>query len=538
MFNKLRQSYLSKPLFVLIVLLLASLACYSDHPLWPNELTAAPPSPTPLPTPASDQPTRFQMSDIVVAPRPQQAASAFLIMPDDPRDRALTDKKQCDWNAPLEILYIGRQEDTGRIWYLVNCEGTVGWADEAILGGPISFLRGQYALTTDVGAENQGGTATFPIEPNNPPAQSPPPLKIRCGVNEVVSIVNFLVIKSQTPPTSEGETTEITDAVYYQIRCQAGVGWAEQERLFGPLLFPSSGGIGVTVPADVTLTSAAGVSADDAANVAGTCPASSFVETLAVERIASDIFYNIQCGETSGWTLQTNLYDIPIRVGALTMLFVEPPLIVEEEGTTEETSAEEPPAETTEGEPVEGEGDTTAQQDVVPSADLTQNPGFALSEEDVVGTCPSKSVVELLDVESVDGIIFYQVLCDTNGLTGWLPDSYLLKDGRVGVQLRFELDEPVLITEAGMLGSGTERLFYLNEEIKALAGVRGASTVGTCKVGTEATLLSVDFERQDLGSAGVKSTVLYQVSCQSLTDEEISGWVSQDRLEPVATSSE
>lgn len=105
----LSKSYLTKPLLGLCMLVLASIACYSDHPLWPYELTATPPPATPLPTPSNDNPAKYSPTQFTTAPQPETISSKFLLLPDDPRESGTFDRKQCEYNRTMEVLYVGRE---------------------------------------------------------------------------------------------------------------------------------------------------------------------------------------------------------------------------------------------------------------------------------------------------------------------------------------------------------------------------------------------------------------------------------------------
>lgn len=591
----LSNSNISKPLLVIAVLVLAALACYSDSPLWPYELTEAPPSPTPLPTPSGDNPARFDSRDTVVAPRTESSTTFFLVLPDEPRPIDVADTKGCEYDTPLEIFYVGVKNEqdpqTGSmediIYYLVNCRGTVGWVTESDLEGPLKFVIGDTVLTTSEGATETTNSAgetvlQFPIETADPPIVSP--IKAYCGVGEAASVIDFAVTQNTATPSEEA-------AVWYQIRCPGDIiGWVEEARLFEEeLVFEPTGDIGVVLR-DVELTDAAELPTDN--NQLGVCERSSFIETLSLERVGSNIYYEIICGEVTGWTPQENLTSVPLEPTGTAIVFDPRITRITEGGNEASANLLSDPTSTeitdicrygllrledlddgAEELPTNAEGiamyevtcqnkDTDLEDDAfiaisgwvsendLDQLPLTENPGFDTEDNPQVGTCFSRTYASLLDVDTVviedddgqqDVFIFYQVECQFSGEVGWISADFLLQDRfGDGQVVRFEEGDQVLITEENAVGQGEDRSFYISVgEIKELRSSRAGETeVEVCLIGTEAEVLNRDFLFERLGSLGINADVFYEIICENSEGEFVRGWVIQNRLSPVPTGAE
>lgn len=503
----LRKLPFSKPMLVLSVLILAALACYSDSPLWPYDLTEPPPSPTFLPTPDAGDSAKFVPGDIVIAPIPRGANSApFLFLADYPenvRPDLTNSSGSCSFERELEILYSGRKS-ADEMYYLITCRGSVGWTNGTNLVGPVAFLKGQSALTTEEGAQ---GTV-FPIHQQQPPL-GPPTLR-GCTVGEVVDILNVAA-----PDPID------TEAIWYQIRCSDGsVGWVAQERIFGPLVLPV-GGVGLVNPVEVDgipLTSVAGSA--DSNEVLTTCPANSVVTTSAINKIGDNIYYQLRCNGETGWTVQEPLVELDYAPGSLVLVFVQEPEVDEtaiDETLTDETADEEVTDEGTDG------GDGEAAQAAGLSAPLTANPGPASEENETVGQCPSESIA-LISQATVDenNVFFYNVTCGE--ASGWLDEFYILSAAK------FELNSQASVTDRGSVGTPPDHGFYLSDVPKTVAGIR--SSIGECQVDTLATTNAISFLEQ----AGTLR-VYYQITCVGVNGEELTGWTIQDRLSPASVVS-
>ncbi|MCI0709268.1 MAG: hypothetical protein L0154_03815 [Chloroflexi bacterium] len=488
----LRNSFV-KPMLVLSVLVLAALACYSDSPVWPNELTQPPPSPTFLPTPGTDSTALFKVGDTVIAPRSKQTVpQPFLYVADHPEpvNSTLTNSSgNCVFDDELEVLYAGHKSET-EIYYLVTCRGSVGWTKQDNLEGPIEIRTGQNALTLPIDANgNPITTGMFGIHNSQPPVFGP--ATVQCQVGEDVGVIAISVPES--------------GKIWYQVRCSGGIGWVEGIRLFGPLVLPGHGGIGLVSPEveSITLTSAPG-----GGDVVSECPGDSIAITEGLELVEETAYYLLSCNGEEGWTTQEALNALPFLPN--TLLLIEVPQLDEEpaegEGAAEDTEA-----------PVD-EGGEEGDEEVVLTAPITENPGNPSDDNPTVGQCENFTIAPILDASIRNEQFFYQVTCGEN--TGWLSEFYAL------ITADFQSDDIVAITEAGVVGTGNEAAFYLSEVPQTVAGARG--TIGACELGTQATINNyTPLEQADI------LRVYYQITCRNRdTGEDLVGWALQSRLRP------
>jgi hypothetical protein len=489
------QSRYSKPLLAIAVLLIAALACYSDSPVWPFEMTAAPPTTTPLPTPDANNPAKFAIAQTLLCPRPTAPGQAFCFVtrfPEELQPGVINASGSCEYNVDLEVLYVGRQS-ADIVYYLVACGGTVGWINENRLVGPVTFLRGQSALTTPVGAEGE----VFPINSQEPPTPGP---AVNCQVNEVVDILGVSGL-----PTGE---------IWYRIKCSGGTGWVEQNRIFGPLPLPSVGGLGMVLPSDAPTPLTSDPAAPTADNTVGECAPNSVINTLSAQRLGDQVYYQITCGDQTGWLPKEVLIEIPYPPGVLALVHVIAPEVPAEAAPAEDAAEEDT------GE--EGDGEQAQTGPIVLNAPMTENPEFAIGDN-VVGECPSGTVVPINQITVADNQFFFQVTCSET--TGWLHDEYVL------AKVDYPLDVEVALTEAGAVGSGTTAGFYISDTPSRLLSDRGS--IGACKLNTLGRILQVGFVEAALGG---DVTIYYQISCQNADEAsestELTGWVDQSRLRP------
>ena len=492
----LRNSFM-KPMLVLAVLVLAAMACYSDSPLWPNELTPAPPSPTFIPTPEPGGTARFDIGDLVIAPRRLTNPQPFLYVADypEPVNSTLTNRSgTCLFDDELEVLYAGNKAETD-IYYLVACRGSVGWTNQENLEGPIEIRKGQTALTLPVDANGNAITAgTFGIHNSQPPVFGP--ATVQCQIGEDVSVSAISVPEP--------------GRIWYQIRCSGGIGWVEGTRLFGPLVLPAHNGVGLVSSEveSITLTSAPGEG-----DVVSECPGDSIVVTGGLELVNETPYYRLACNGEQGWSTQEALNALPFLPN--TLLLIEVPQLdeapVEGEVAVEDTEAPTDQVPANEG----GEG---GDDEVTLTAPITENPGNEADDNPVAGQCENLSIAPILDASIRNNQFFYQVTCGEN--TGWLSEFYALTTAN------FQRDDVVAITEAGIVGTGNEAAFYLSEVPQTVAGARG--TIGACELGTQATVNDYTYLEQ----AGILR-VYYQITCRNRdTSEDLIGWALQSRLKP------
>lgn len=571
---------MKRPFLVLVFLLIASVACYSDSPLWPFGVTEVPPTTTFLPTPdQSLYPSRFSKDEIILAPQTASADQAFFFVTGAPEELASGVRNaagSCDYGSSLEILYIGHLLDNytgdayldnialvtgdtsevlfdfeanaaawtldearpagqsvagqsgvdfnsqrakpaegqeapdatnattvlrvqgdygGNNWesstyttfengvdwsayeslsvdifvpekaknfrailyvkvgaagdelvleprfltsgawstvtvtlsdfgdvsdvrefgirfspnptdtyYLVVCTGAVGWANEDRLAGPVSYLRGQSAMTRSIGVRGEelptdAGRPVFSIHEGTEPPLSPNfPATKACNVGEVVDILDISAVED---PLSLSDYL-----IWYQINCPiSGVsGWVVESRLFGPLRLPAFDGIGIVMTdtlEPVNLTASAGPVSDTNLAV-GSCPASATVRTLGFATLSTDEtiqpYYQVDCLGTIGWTAQDPFIEIPYVLDTYTMVVGDEKrdTVEDEEAATEEEPTEVPTTE---------DGETTivllsqgAAENYLP-VDIANVPQPAF-EGNLAGTCASGAVVQLQAVSS------------------------------------------------------------------------------------------------------------------------------------------
>ena len=504
----LRKLNFSKPLLVLSVLILAAMACYSDSSLWfGGELTEPPPSPTFVPTPDANNPAKYIVGDKVTGLR---INSPFLYLTDFPIEETVANRSRenCNFGRAYEILYAGYDKDNV-MYYLLACQGSVGWTEEDRLTGPIKFDAGNSAFTLPIDANGNpiaDSVTAFAIHNQEPvPNQNPPvfgPATTQCEVNQVVDIVGLKAIDAST--------------TWYQIDCGNNVfGWLDQTRLFGPLFFSDDGGIGLVNPAIETLpltTNPEPVSGD---NVVADCAGDTVITTTALQLIDEVPYYEVTCGETSGWTIQDDLIELAYSPDSYIVVYAEETEEVVDDTAATDTTGDTPPVD-----------DGTDSADTVLSAILTANPGpFDSSENPQVGECVSESIVYVTGVTYAGFEFYYQVECGSEQ-SGWLDGSY------AHIQASFPAEGEVAITEAGVIGiSSSETAFYLSDEPKRIAGARGAS--GACAENSLATILDTALVQTASGPQ-----FYYLLSCTSTLSTELQGWADQKRLQPAEVLSE
>lgn len=498
----LRKLKFSKPLLVLSALILAAMACYSDSPLWfGGELTEPPPSPTFIPTPDANNPAKYQIGDKVTGLRTN---SPFLYLTDFPIPETVANRSRenCNFGRAYEVLYSGYDKDNV-VYYLIACQGSVGWSEEDRLTGPIKFDAGNSAYTLPIDANGNPIPDTMPnfaIHNQEPvPNQNPPvfgPATTQCEVNQVVDVVGLKAIDAST--------------TWYQIDCGNNVfGWVDQTRLFGPLFFSDDGGIGLVNPAIDVLPLTANPEPVSGDNTIAECPGDSVITTTALQLIDEVPYYEITCGDVSGWTIQDDLIELAYAPDSFIVVHVEETVVTSDEGETTDATADTPPAD---------EGADAA--DVVLAAALTENPGpVDTAENPQIGECASESIAYVDGVTYAGFEFYYHIDCG-NEQVGWLDGSYAL------MQVGFPADGEVAITDAGIIGlTSSERAFYVSDEPKRIAGARGAS--GACESNSLATIADTALVQTASGPQ-----FYYLVTCTSTLGTELQGWVDQNRLQP------
>lgn len=508
-------SYRAAPLLVLALLLFTTLACYSDSPLWfGGQLTATPQLATPLPIPSGEQ-ARLQPGDrVLVAVRVDQpSVSLSLTNFPEPLKIDLSNRapQSCSPNTPVTILHSALQENSD-IYYLIDCNGAVGWAEETNFTDPVAFVVGERALTTEAGVENgfyKIEAANPPYDPNNPARQ-----RYDCRVNDTVDIVDMTGFSS-------GE-------LYYKIRCTnpinpvaPNIGWTTPAALFGPIRF-RSGETGVVARDEeqVELTAA-----PQDSEVTATCDAGELVtiSEQPVQRIENELFYEMTCAGGTGWANQTMILG-PVRYLPGTQVLVTAlPLVAEPATATTPTST---PDGLTELQNIGEALDplSTAEPAPVETAFvlLTTEPGTV--EE--AGRCTDATLTEVEIIAGVEETVYARVTCEE--ATGWLRMADLYGEAFYGI------GETVPLGEKALLGF-TQQGIYLSVEIFDIQGASGGSSViaGECafdlttRTPIEATITDVGYYRSSLGAI---VGIFYRATCQDRDGNTIEGWLNQARI--------
>ena len=280
-------------------------------PLYPNELTPAPPTVTPLPTPLANQ-VRFVDGDIGWVPASVSEAAFRLDMTRFPEplkpDLSNKSPQSCSQNTMIEVLYSGVRE-TGEIYHLIDCNGAVGWTRENRLLGPIELVINDRALTTEAGVDANN---FYKVIISDPPYEENAPFQqtADCRVNDTVDVVAMSGF-------STGE-------LYYKIRCTnpfnpalPSLGWVVPDALFGPVRFRNGGKRGI-VPQEFDSIDLLNEPNGD--EVMGTCEQGAQVQITdtPVQRIDDQFFYEVACGESIGWSSQ----DFLVGSLLITMLVI------------------------------------------------------------------------------------------------------------------------------------------------------------------------------------------------------------------------
>lgn len=512
------QQNLRHPLLVIILLILASLACYSDSPLWVSELTPAPPTVTPLPLPAAEE-AKLAIGDSAIAPAALNEGVFRLDMTRFPEplkpDLSNRSPQACTQNTVVEVLYSG-VDPSGTIYHLIDCAGVAGWAPEARLLGPINILPDDRALTTEAGVNPD--TSLYQVELSDPPYREDDPFRQRgtCGVNQTVDVVDISAF-------STGE-------VYYKIRCTdpqnpvlQQLGWVQQDGLLGPVRFRNRE-VGI-VPQETDEISLLAEPLSD--EVLGTCETGQRVEigSTPVQIIQGDLFYEVSCGDVSGWVNQ-NLVAGPVvlSVGDLTLL-TAPDVI---NSATVNQAETEPEAADASAEPATPLPDATLEPavEIMTTVPMTTDPE-PFTGDNAVASCEDATIVEVMGIAGLGGDLLIQIECD--GETGWVPEDVLF-----GV-VAYEIGETVPLDERALLGFGQQGL-YLSVNLFDIEGASGGSDViaGECnfdfetREAVDATLVDIGYYRSSTGDV---VGIFYRAQCENPAGETIEGWINQDRIE-------
>lgn len=390
--------------------------------------------------------------------------------------------------------------DPARTYYLVACSGTVGWASEDRIAGPIIFNSGQSAQTravSDRGAALAPGQP-FMIHGGAEPPIGPFPAGNQCEVGEVVDVIGVATANEQ---------------IWYQIQCANSDGWVTEDRLFGPLSLPSQGGNGLIATAEgveaVEMTLTEG-EISDSNPVIGQCANNTPIVTTNFatledadgERIP---YYQIQCGDVVGWTSQDPLLEIPYALGTYTIIVGREvssvDVVTEDEEDSEDTEAATDIS-------ADADADSFVNPNYLP-ATMTNEPAPA-NDQNIIGECPSSAVVQLEDVASSVGIVFYQVTC--GDLNGWITADVLPNE------VLYPIGQSVYPTAPTLDANRRPLTGFAIDDMPSQVAVE----VGQCSLYDEVQVLRVVFEERALARLGFR--LYYQVSCVSIEGELITGW--------------
>ena len=433
-------------LIVVISLLLASLACYSDQIPGVLELT---PYYTPTPFPVAEN-ARFGVLEEVLAPK--EAGSAFFNLTTDPEpllDSLVNSKTMCQGNSAAQVLYAGT--DSSGTYYLVECSGSVGWALEDRLAGPLKFATGNLALTVAA----VGSQAVAILDDNLQPMPMNPLLS--CKPETIVSVSE---IRAADP---DGDS--IKD-VFYRIECPVGNnGWVTNADLAGPVEMNVEDRALALSSVDATFGDPYGLTNEpapvtDANAVEGDCYEGSILVAKEAQLVGDSVYYKMECGEIEGWTSQDRFVGpLLYNVDDHTVIYIEPQFIFSDQVPAELTgevavvgdeevqdsgaaTEEQPPAAEEDAAP-SGEEERKVVQ-YTPPLYLTDKPGPAIpagEDANVVGQCTSNTAAHIEEFAVLESI-YYRISCDECAATetdsdgeavcttyetrnGWVEQKYL-----------------------------------------------------------------------------------------------------------------
>lgn len=432
-------------LLVLLSLIGASLACYSDQVPGLFELT---PYYTPTPLSTADD-ARFGVLETVLAPVEEGRAFFNLTVDAEPLDANLVNSKaMCDSPAPAQVLFAGVGED-GETYYLVDCVGSVGWVNEKRLAGPLLFSADNLAI----GVAAAGEQTVKVLDPMTfQPVFNP---LMQCKPETIVTVLDVLA----EDPDKDGFKD-----IFYSISCPttAGplTGLVTNADLFGPVDMDSDAraiALGAEGEEFNLTTEPGPVTAGNV--VPGECEPGAVVQASEAKLQDGHVYYRVTCGEISGWVDQEKIVGpLDFDEGDFTVIYVPAQPIFEDQLTEDLTGLVDEAALEGEGETGEAVPATEAateeagtslaahERKVVqyfPPLYLTDNPEpYVLgSETNVVGQCVNNTVARILDYAGSDRI-YYRITCDRcaeestgdDGSTtctsyetqeGWVEQSYL-----------------------------------------------------------------------------------------------------------------
>ncbi len=434
---------------VLLSLMMASLACYSGQIPGVFELT---PYDAPTPLPVVDD-GRFSVLEVLLAPK--EAGRTFFNLTTEAEpllDNLVNSKTMCEGNSAATVLYAGR-DDSGDVFYLIDCSGAVGWASEGRLAGPLKFSRDELAITVA-----EPGSQSIKLLDDLFQPMMANPLQ-SCKPETVVRVSDI----QAADPDGDGVKN-----LFYRVECPTTggplKGWVTNVDLVGPVeINVGDSALAITstdTGAQYQLASEPAPLTDTNA-VEGDCQQGDILQAKEARLVGEIVFYRVTCGDIEGWVDQSRFVGpLRFRPDMRTIIYVPPSFVFEDELTasqqgivTEVTSTDEgtDTTDTTATDTTaaaEGTSDLAAYERKVvqytPPLYLTDKPGPAVLEGDganVVGQCESSTVATIEDYTGLD-TVYYRVSCDecvetqtdengdlvcaaTETRDGWVEQQYL-----------------------------------------------------------------------------------------------------------------
>ncbi|MBN2304954.1 MAG: hypothetical protein JXQ72_10775 [Anaerolineae bacterium] len=427
----------SSLLLVAFSLLIVNLACYSGQVPGLFELT-----PYYTPTPLNEvENARFAVLEEVLAPQEPGRAFFNLTLDPEPLDPSLLNSKaMCEGDSPAQVLYSGIGGE-GKIYYLVDCVGSVGWVEEYRLAGPLNFAKDELAI-----AVIPSGAMSIEIMDDffNPMPFNP---MLICQPETIVTVRELQAVDLSGDGTKE---------VVYNIACPTAsgddlIGWVTNDVLVGPVQINVNERALALSSADsdvFRLASEAAPVTDDNV-IEGECVPGSILEAKSVKLVDDTVFYKVICGDVEGWTEQARLVGpLQYNVDDYTLIHVPPVHVFADELPVDDgVSDGSDTTETTEPDADAPAIDPTERKVVqyVPPLYLTDSPGEAIligDEANVVGQCATHTITQVQEYAGFDKV-YYRIACDecvatetdadgietctaTERREGWTPQRYLL----------------------------------------------------------------------------------------------------------------
>lgn len=312
-------------LLVLGMLLLASLACYSDQIPGVLELTPVPTVEV-LPTPED---SAFGTDQYALVPfetdsKGKQRANFNLTLDPEPlADSLVNSKESCLTNAVADILHAAVAKDDN-IYYLVECNGSVGWTVESRLLGPLQLRKGSLALTSS-GQAVQGVTlksvakqlVNFAIGLAQDEKQAAivpmvedldtfKPIFYQVeipGAQENCKDGTIVTVLAIEAADGDGDGR---DEIYYQVECPARVskGWVTEDALVGPLEVNRDDlALALADEGETEYLLADKPTRVNENNVGGVCEPNAILTIQEARLVRGQVYYSVTCGDgQQGWT--------------------------------------------------------------------------------------------------------------------------------------------------------------------------------------------------------------------------------------------